>query len=434
MRWLILAFAAIPAAAAWATLVFLGTANGWWHERIAPAGDSQAFADAVGLALEGGAGLAAFRLLEGGKVMAEHYQWRRSTVGADTPLPAGTLSMWVTAWGVMALVDAGRLDLDAPVSRYPTRWRLPAEPFDPDEVTVRRLLSHTAGLTDGLGYGGFPPGTPVQSLEESLTHAADALPGVDGRVRVGIPPGSEWRYSGGGYALLQLLIEQVTGQPFAQYMQSAVLDPLGMHDSSFAADAVERSEIYDRDGRVAPRYRFAAPAAAGLVTTVTDLTRFLAAQRPGADGAPAGRGILRPETVALTREPHASTMGTDVWGLGQMLYAGNGQGGFVVGHDGRGPPNLNTSARLDPANGDGIVLLVSGQSTLAGELAGEWVLWHTGKLDVATFYSAIGPMVGRVASGWGVIALTVVVVGWLTNRSSAARRHHHAAASRQEPP
>ena len=74
----------------------------------------------------------------------------------------------------MKLVDNGQLDLDAPVSNYLTRWQLPPSPFNNQEVTVRRLLSHTAGLTDGLGYSGFEEGHPLQSLEQSLTKAADA--------------------------------------------------------------------------------------------------------------------------------------------------------------------------------------------------------------------------------------------------------------------
>ena len=136
----------------------------------------------------------------------------------------------------MTLVDAGKLDLDAPVAAYLTRWKLPESEFDNQAVTVRRLLSHTAGLTDGLGYAGFPSGAKVQSLEESLTRAADADPGRDGRVRVGIAPGSKWRYSGGGYTLLQLLVEEVTGEAFESCVQRTVLQPLGMNRSTFAID------------------------------------------------------------------------------------------------------------------------------------------------------------------------------------------------------
>jgi CubicO group peptidase (beta-lactamase class C family) len=148
-----------------------------------------------------------------------------------------SVSKWVTSWGVLALVQQGRLELDAPVSRYLTRWRLPPSEFDNDGVTVRRLLSHTAGLTDRLGYFGFPPGTPAQSLEDSLTYATDHTPIADGHARVGYAPGSRWLYSGGGFTLLQLLIEEVTHDRFAHFMQQTVLDPLGMTRSTFDEDA-----------------------------------------------------------------------------------------------------------------------------------------------------------------------------------------------------
>src|SRR5262249_13821726 len=158
-----------------------------------------------------------------------------------------------------------------------TRWTLPQSAFDNDGVTVRRLLSHTAGLTDGLGYAGFEPGSPVQPLTESLTHAEDADPGKDGRVHVGLQPGSEWRYSGGGYTLLQLLVEELTGESFAAYMRRAVLDPLGMTRSTFVVDPVTPNVaiVYDTNGQPMAPLRFASLAASSLYTTAADMTRFI---------------------------------------------------------------------------------------------------------------------------------------------------------------
>ena len=118
----------------------------------------------------------------------------------------------MTAWGVMVLVENGEIDLDRPVSEYLTRWQLPDSDFDHSGVTVRRLLSHIAGLSDGLGYDGFDRPEDVQSTEDSLTRARDASPGNAGVVILGSEPGSEWNYSGGGYTILQLLIEEVSGQ------------------------------------------------------------------------------------------------------------------------------------------------------------------------------------------------------------------------------
>jgi CubicO group peptidase (beta-lactamase class C family) len=419
MRWLILALAAIPAFALWAWVVFVGTSHGWWREPLAPPGDSQAFFRAARDDIDANNhGNAAFRLLEAGAVVGEHDVSIGTPVTAHTRFQVGSLSKWITAWGVMHLMEAGKLDLDAPVSGYLTRWRLPETSFDNDAVTVRRLLSHTAGLTDGLGYGGFPPGTDVQPLEASLTQATDALGNGEGRTRVGLAPGSEWRYSGGGYGLLQLVIEEVSGQSFEAYMRQSVLDPLGLDRSTFVLDdsAPNLATFYDVDGTPASHFRFSAPSAAGLYTTAADMSAFLQAQLPGANGESAGRGVLQPDTLALMRQPHASALGTDIWGLGHMLYAETASAGHVIGHDGSNRPAISSSVRLDPDTGDGIVLLSTGNTTLASRLAGEWVFWHTGKLDIGMFYDATRDMVITIAVGWGLIILAVLVLGWLATR------------------
>jgi len=421
LRWLILVLAAIPAAAVWATLVFLGTANGWWREPLAPPGDVDAFAAAVAARLEReSVGNAAFRMLSGGEVAAEHYHSIGEPVTADTRFQLASVSKWLTAWGVLRLVQAGRVDLDAPVGGYLTRWQLPEGEFDNREVTARRLLSHTAGLTDGLGYDGFLPGRPVQALEASLSRAADAMPGADGRTRVGMEPGSGWLYSGGGFALLALLIEEVSGRPFTSYMQAEILDPLGMQRSTFdltQADPRNLATPYDADGTPVPYRRFAAPSAAGLYSSAADLTRFLQAQLPGPSGEPPGRGVLAGDILMQMFEPHASARGTDIWGLGVMLYAPNGAGGHVIGHEGRNEPAINTSVRLDPASGNGIVTLVTGNPDLASALGSEWVFWQTGRLDVMTYAAATGDMIIAVGIGWIVIALLVLVIGLRVNQT-----------------
>lgn len=113
----------------------------------------------------------------------------------------------------MKLVETGAIDLDEPVSRYLSRWQLPETECDNEGVTMRRLLSHTVGLSLH-GYPGFHPDEPLPTLEESLSGATDGA----GAVYLVREPGSEWEYSGGGYTLAQLIIEEITGQPFAEYM------------------------------------------------------------------------------------------------------------------------------------------------------------------------------------------------------------------------
>jgi CubicO group peptidase (beta-lactamase class C family) len=178
----------------WAALVFIGKLEGWERKSPAPAGNADAFMDAAKNAIAATyRGNAAFRLIKKGKLYDEYFVSVGEPVDSETLFQVASLSKWITAWGIMTLVEAGKLDLDAPVEAYLTRWTLPESELENNEVTIRRLLSHSAGLTDGLGYAGFAPGAEVQSLEESLTHAADASPGADGRVRVGLAPGPDTR-------------------------------------------------------------------------------------------------------------------------------------------------------------------------------------------------------------------------------------------------
>lgn len=418
----------------WISVVIFGTVQGWWRDSLAPPGDTPAFLEAVSTELDAsGAGNAVLVLLEDGEVVGRHQLSIGEPVDADSVFQVASLSKWVSAWGVLRLVEEGRLELDAPVSGYLTRWSLPESEYDLDGVTVRRLLSHTAGLGDGLGYAGFPPGTPVQSIEDSLTHAADAMRGASGSVRVDEPPGSSWRYSGGGFTLLQLLVEERSGEPFARFMQREVLEPLGMEHSSFvwppnadpeaaAAGSGDRLvTFYDADGQPAPHYRYTALAAASLYTSASDLVRFLQAQLPGDDGAAPGRGVLSPGMLEEMRRPQGSRLGRDVYGLGTMLYAPDGSGGFVIGHDGNNRPAINTAARLDPATGDGIVLLETGRPLLASRLAGEWVFWETGNVGILTLVLDLQRSLGGLAWGGLVVVLASGFFSWQQWRQSSRR-------------
>ena len=410
-------------AGAWGFAVLMNTENGWFRDPLVKGDNADAFGDAaISLIEKCRRGNVAFVLLEGGKPVAQHYASVGDHIDGDTLFQVASLSKWVSAWGVMALVDEGKLDLDTPVSEYLTRWQLPESEFDNSGVTVRRLLSHTAGLTDGLGYAGFEPGTPVQDLTASLSKAADASPGKDGVVRVGIEPGSEWRYSGGGYTLLQLLIEETSGQTFNDFMTARVFGPLGMTRSTFIIDGKDLGNIatvYDGTGKETTLYRFTALAAASLYTTVNDMTKFLAAQHKGDMGEAAGRGVLKPATVAAMYEPHASTLGLDIWGLGTMLYAKAPEGHYIVGHDGSNEPAINTTARVDPETGDGIVLLETGNELLASRVAGEWVFWKTGKVDFIDQTMEAESMILSLLGGWLIILVGAI---WMVVRARKAHK------------
>lgn len=410
----------LVALVAWTALVVAGTIEGWWRTPLAPFADAAAFQTAAIAEIDKKhKGNVAYVRLEKGRVVATHFVSSGKPVDGNSRFQVASMSKWVTAWGVMNLVEAGKLDLDKPVSLYLKRWQLPKSKFDNNRVTVRRLLSHMAGLTDGLGYAGFKPGTPVQSLEASLTHAADASPGHDGRAQVGIEPGTEFAYSGGGFTLLQLLIEDVTGQSFNDYMKAAIFDPLGMTRSTFVLDDANASDVadfFDENGKPATHYRFTALAAASLYTTTNDMARLLQAHVQGANGEPPGRGVLKPETLLEMRKPHASSFGADIWGLGTILYAPNNAGSFIIGHDGNNDPAINTAARVDPASGDGIVILETGNKLLATELGGEWVFWKTRHVDFLTVTMEAETMLKTLAAGWAAIVLLAIGLGWRLRR------------------
>jgi CubicO group peptidase (beta-lactamase class C family) len=389
----------------WTVLVAAGTREGWWRPLPAPRGDTAALiASARARFAAESKGDIVLAVIASGRVVGTWHASHGRPVDGASLFQVASLSKWITAFGVMRLVEQGRIDLNAPISRYLKRWKLPPGKFDNNRVTIRTLLAHFAGLTDGLGYLGFAPGQTPQSLSASLTHAADAQPGASGEVRVGIEPGTAWRYSGGGYTMLQMMIEDVTGETFNNHMRKNVLGPLGMMHSTFVApEPVHLAQVYAADGHETFYRKFTALAAASLYTSVDDLTRFLQAQCPGS------HGILKPRTLTLMREPVAYLYGIPIWGLGNVLYAPDGRGGFVVGHDGNNAPAISTTARIDPVTCDGIVVLSSGNAALASEIGSDWTYWHTGTVDLITVNRELGRTLMILATGAGLIVLVAII-------------------------
>ena len=179
-------------------------------------------------------GNVAFVLIEDGQVFDEHFTSAGQPVDRDTLFQVASMSKWITAWGVMTLVEAGTLDLDAPVSTYLTRWSLPKTEFDNDGVTACRRLLRPCGGSDrrARADGGFAPGQPVQPLAGVVDPCgprfARCRRGGSSRHRAG----KRLRGPGGGYTLLQLIIEEASGQSFSEYMRRAVFVPLGMTRST----------------------------------------------------------------------------------------------------------------------------------------------------------------------------------------------------------
>ena len=153
-RVLAAAAVAIALIALWSWLVVTWALRGV-STPIAPRGDARAFmAAAAERVRNAGIGNCALALVDNGRIFDSYFYSVGDPIDDGTLFQMASVSKWVTAWGVMALVQQRRLELDVPVSRYLTRWQLPPSDFANDGVTVRRLLSHTSGLTDGLGVKG----------------------------------------------------------------------------------------------------------------------------------------------------------------------------------------------------------------------------------------------------------------------------------------
>jgi CubicO group peptidase (beta-lactamase class C family) len=286
-------------------------------------------------------------------------------VASETVFDAASIAKPVTAWGIMTLVEDGLLDLDAPIEQYVTTWQLPPSEFDHDEVTIRRILSHTAGLSTD-GDTGVEPGEYVPSLEEALNGAVLGM----GALHVANPPGEDYHYSSVGYTLLELAVEEVTGEPFARYMQRAVLDPLGMVNSSYDWTPELRAQAavgHDWYNRPLPEYQYSTRAQGGLRTTASDLALFMAASMPGPNGEPVGRSVLTPESVAETFTPVPFTNDAEsshITGLGYdlMMVDGTLLGARKTG-DHRGWKPIIV---MGPEQGEGIAIMANSDRAAIG--------------------------------------------------------------------
>jgi CubicO group peptidase (beta-lactamase class C family) len=220
-------------------------------------------------------------------------EWARgygvASAEAKTPVEpltlfqAASVSKPVAAVAAMRLVEAGRLSLDRNVNDYLTTWKLPDnELTHARAVTLRQILSHTAGLTVH-GFKGYEAGAAVPTVPQVLEGAP---PANSEPVRVTLLPGTKSEYSGGGYTVLQQLLVDVTGTAFPELVRKEVFEPAGMRFSTyeqplpealvkFAAAGHEKGKVLKGE-----RHTYPEMAAAGLTTTASDLARFaLAVQR-----------------------------------------------------------------------------------------------------------------------------------------------------------
>ncbi len=238
------------------------------------------------------------------------------TATTETLFQAASVSKPLTALAALHLVEQQRITLDGDVNTWLRSWQVPSDSLTAQQpVTVRELLTHTAGLTVH-GFPGYAANEAVPTLLQVL-NGAD--PANTPAIRVDTRPGTQWRYSGGGYTVLQQLLIDVSGMPFPQLLRQLVLDPMGMTRSTYSQPleplrAHEAASGYRTDGSAIPHHWHTYPemAAAGLWTTPTDLARYILEVQAAWAGR--SRRVISPD---MARQ--MLTAGTGGWGLGPQL-------------------------------------------------------------------------------------------------------------------
>lgn len=220
-----------------------------------------------------------------GKIEAQSYGYvtndsKAAPIDEHTLFQAASISKPITAFGALLLVQQGKISLDEDVNLYLKRWKVPENEFTKTQkLTLRRLLSHTAG-TSVSGFPGYSSQSSIPTIIEIL-QGKKPIVNTD-PVIVLSKPGTEYKYSGGGTTIVQLLIEDITGEHFDDWMKKNVLTPLGMLESTFqqplpASLAAHAAYGHHQNGVAVKGKWHVYPelAAAGLWTTPKDLAQFI---------------------------------------------------------------------------------------------------------------------------------------------------------------
>ncbi len=286
-------------------------------------------------------------------------------VAATTPFQAGSISKPVFALAVMRLVEQGTLDLDADVNDYLSSWRVPANGGWQPRITLRQLLSHTAGTTVH-GFRGYPASGPWPTSLEVLQGVP---PANTPEVVVDLMPGLAFRYSGGGTTIAQQVVVDVLGRPFPGLMRELILDPLGMADSTFeqplpAPMAARAAVAHPLNGQPLPGGANVYPemAAAGLWTTAADLSRLamelMRTLRGERSALPLNTASV--QSMLLPQLPD-QTIGEHFVGIG-WYCSGEGDD-FCFGHQGVDEGFL-AEMRVLPARGKAASMLINAHGWL----------------------------------------------------------------------
>lgn len=272
-----------------------------------------------------------------------------SPMRTDSTFNVGSISKLVTAWGVSSLAQKGEINLDSPVSTYLKNWQIPPSKFNHDLITPTRILSHTAGFTMG-GWKGWGK-NKAPSLIDFLRGKTDR-----GAVVVQTQPGTATFYSGAGYAILELALEDKTSKTFPELMQLEIFEPLGMNNSTYAAELSPKIAKllvtpFDFDLVPVERERFSGTSAAGLISNVIDLSKLMVAEL----NAPTS-GRFDKKTVESMWIPVLPSTRS---GMGHFVQTiGDSR---LIGHTGLNV-GWNTAYEFIPELGVGIIVLTNGDN------------------------------------------------------------------------
>jgi CubicO group peptidase (beta-lactamase class C family)/D-alanyl-D-alanine dipeptidase len=246
---------------------------------------------------------------------------------AHTVYRVGSVSKLFTDIAVMQMVESGKINLDAPVSQYISDFH-PQNPFE-KPITLRELMSHRSGLLREPPLGNyFDPSEPsLQATVESLNST-----------ELVYPPGTHTKYSNAGIAVVGYVLQQMNRQPFPEYLQRAVLVPMGMKESAFAPEPtlirnLAKAYMWSYDGLrfPAPTFELGLAPAGCMYSTVTDLSQFLMALFNGGQSPKAQ--VLKHETLEQMWIPQFANPGQKKgYGLGFAVSELDGH--RVIGHGG----------------------------------------------------------------------------------------------------
>jgi CubicO group peptidase (beta-lactamase class C family) len=287
----------------------------------------------------------------------------KTPVTPDTLFQAASISKPVAALAALRLVQDGKLSLDEDVNVKLKTWKVPENAFTiKEKVTLRRIVSHSAGLTVH-GFAGYASDETIPSVVQILN---GEKPANSDPIRVDVVPGTLWRYSGGGYVVMQTLLSDVTGKPFPQIMRELVLGPAGMTHSTYEqplpkSRQQESATPYRADGTPVKggAHTYPEMAPAGLWTTPSDLGRV--AMEVQSEYAGKSSKILSQDSARqmLTRQ-----IGN--WGLGFGLENPGDKPRF-----GHGGANEGFRCNLETYTDSGQGLAVMTNSDSGGELTQE---------------------------------------------------------------